>query len=220
MLIALNQTVNGYYMMDYFTQKLIVSSPSAPILCGYPKEMAREEKFNFFTRIMNKTEWTWLNRVNEAAYEVFFKCSSDERKYLCLSYDLELTTIKNKKIILTHKVVPYKLCRNGNLWLGLCYVTLSSRKESGHPTIVNTLSGIQYEFDKNRFYKQDKLALTNDELMILEWLIKGLSDKQICELLNNMSISNFKRRKRMLFQKLDVGTSAGAVHKAHLIGII
>ncbi|MDR2908092.1 MAG: LuxR C-terminal-related transcriptional regulator [Bacteroidales bacterium] len=62
--------------------------------------------------------------------------------------------------------------------------------------------------------------LTDEELMVLEWMIKGLSDKQICEHLNNMPITNFNRKKRTLYDKLQAGTAAEAIYKAHRWGVI
>jgi DNA-binding NarL/FixJ family response regulator len=56
--------------------------------------------------------------------------------------------------------------------------------------------------------------------MVLEWMIKGLSDKQICEHLNNMPITNFNRKKRTLYDKLQAGTAAEAIYKAHRWGVI
>ena len=219
-LAAFNYACGNFYMLDYYRKKIIVDSPTSPILCGFPKSQADKEGFDFFQQTLSDEEWKWLSRVNIKCYQIFFKHSELDRKNLVFSYDLTMTTVKKKKIVLHHKLVPYKLCRNGNLWLGLCHVSLSPHQESGHPTIFNRKTGERYDFIDDKFVKTLNFCLTGEELMILEWMIKGLSDKLICERLDNMPITNFKRRKRILYNKLEASTSAEAIHKAHLMGVI
>ncbi|MDR2908091.1 MAG: hypothetical protein LBU91_08910 [Bacteroidales bacterium] len=126
---------NSYYFLDYYRQEIVVSSLSAPILGGFSKALADQEGFDFFERILSNKEWNWMSRVNVKMYEFFFSCPEADRKHLAFAYDLKITTIKGKQIILSHIIVPYKLCKNGNLWLGLCQVSVSPNHKSGCPTI-------------------------------------------------------------------------------------
>lgn len=207
-----------YYIMDYYHRQIIVDSASSSILCGYPKELADKKGFRFFDKVLSTEEWKWLVRVNEEAYHVFFSMPLNMRKKLVLSYDLELNTIHDRKIILHHKIRPFQLCNNGNLWLGLCYVIESNRKKSGYPTIINGKTGEQYEFIGDRFIRQSTYALTDDEKLILELMIKGYKGEHISTELK-VSDSSLRRMKFLLYQKIGVNTSAEAVHWAHLNGI-
>jgi len=123
-LLPFNQVDNQkYYMVDYFRKKVIVDSSSSPVLCGYPKELLDEEGFDFFKRILPPTEMDWLKNVIQEFYPVFFATPVESRKSLVLSYELTFITVKHEELVLHHKIVPFQLCDNGNLWLSLCSVS-------------------------------------------------------------------------------------------------
>ncbi len=210
---------SNFYFLDYYRKKIIVGSPSAMILCGFEKQVMDDDGFNFFERILSNKEWKWMNRVNAKMYYCFFSYAEEDRKHLAFVYDLAVKSLKGHRAILRHTIVPFKLCKNGNLWLGLCHVSSSPYQESGHPTIFNRRTGERYDYIDSNFVKTHQPIVTDEELMILEWMIKGLSDKEICERLNHMPITNFKRRKRILYGKLNANNAAEAIHQAHLLGI-
>ncbi|MCL2683131.1 MAG: LuxR C-terminal-related transcriptional regulator [Bacteroidales bacterium] len=218
---ALNLACSGeFYMVDYYREKIFVSSPSALILCGHSKESMVQEGFGFYYYILKKNEWAWIMQMNEAAYETVFCFPEHQRINCVVSYDLTIQTINANELILHHKVVPYKLCNNGNVWLALCHVTRSSAKKmQGTAHITNMTTGEQYDFVEDEFVLSKIEVLSNDETQILEWMVKDISPEQICDLLN-ISISNFKRRRQTIYKKLGVNTPAGAIHKAHLMGVI
>jgi len=220
MLSVFNQVgSSNYYLMDYYNQKIILDSPSSLILCGHPKETAEKEGFAFFRKILNEKEFERVNHIDKKIYTFFFNYPESKRNDLIYSYNFKTLTANNREQFLHYKVMPYKLCKNGNVWLSLCHVWASSRKNVEVPTIVNRKTGEQYHFIDGEFTQIASKAVTDEEIVILESLVKDLPDKEIGELLS-ISVANLKRRKRVLFEKLEVNTSAGAVHKAHLLGII
>jgi hypothetical protein len=216
---------SNFYMSDYYRKKIIVDSPSSLILCGHSKIEAERLGFEFFHNILTDDEWNWLDRVNKECYKFFFNYPEEKRKGLLLSYDLSVLTAKGKKLILHHHTVPYKLCQNGNMWLGLCHVWASPEKKSGSPLIIDRKTGEQYNFIDKKFVKSNTHLPTQEEIMILNWMVQELSDEKMSDQLNEQletttTVANFKRKKRELYDKLDVSTSAAAIHKAHLMGII
>jgi len=209
-----------FYMTDYFREKIFVCSPSAMILCGHPKEQMDKEGFGFYYHILKKDEWAWIMRMNVAAFEFAFSLPESQRKECVVSYDLTVQTINGNEIILHHKAVPYKLCNNGNLWLALCHITMSSAKQMrGMAHITNMVTGERYDLIEDKFVLSKAEVLSNEETQILEWMIKDMSPEQICGLMS-ISISNFKRRRQTIYTKLGASTPAAAIHKAHLMGII
>jgi DNA-binding CsgD family transcriptional regulator len=219
LLFMLNQ-LNGanFYIMDYHKQRIIVDSPSSLILCGYPKELVEQEGFDFFKRILNTEECTWIAQANNASYSVFFDTHLKNRKKLLLFYDLIFNTADKREIILHHRVVPYQLCKNGNLWMSLCSTTLSNQKKSRRAFLFNTKTGDRYQFDHSRFVHSDGF-LSEKELKILKWLAKGLTAEKM-SLLLNVSIVTIKRKKKGLYKKLGVSTALEAVHRASVAGYI
>jgi DNA-binding CsgD family transcriptional regulator len=211
---------SNFYLLDYYRKKIIVNSPSALILCGYSKAMADRQGFDFFQHILSDEEWDWLNKVNIECYEFFFNYPEHRRNDILISYDLKLITVKDKELVLHHHVVPYKLCQNGNVWLGLCHVWIAPKKKSDTPTIIDKKTGERYNFINDKFVKSDTLSLTQEELAILKLMVQELLDEEMSEVLGISSVANFKHKKRMLFKKLGAGTSVGAIHKAHFLGLI
>ena len=221
MLSAFNQTGgSNFYLLDYYRKKIIVDSPASLILCGHSKDFANKKGFGFFQYILSEHEWIWLSRMNKEAYKFLFNYPEDKRKNFVVSYDLKLSTKKGKELLLHHRVTPYKLCGNGNIWLGLCHAWASSENKSGQPYIINQKTGERYDFIKNKFVKSNTISLTEEELMILRLLVQELSEEDVKEQLKISSVANLKYKKRELFQKLGAKTSASAIHKAHLLGII
>ena len=207
------------YVRDSCKQKIIVDSSSALILCGHPKHLAEREGFNFYQRILHEDDWKWLVDMNVAGYEVFFNYSESQRLSLVSSYDLSVKTANNGSLILHHCSSPYRLCENGNLWLSLSCVSPSTQENSGNATITNTATGETYNFIDGKFVLSAIPSLTREEVLILELQASELSVQQISERLQ-ISESSLWRKREVLCRKLGVISSVGAVHKAHLLGIL
>jgi len=205
--------------VGFYKKKIISDTSSSPVLCGHPKELADKEGFDFYQRILKEDEWHWLMRMNVEAFNVFFHTSVTSRKDLVLSYEITFQTVNNHKFILHHKIVPYQLCDNGNLWLGLCFVSKSIRNKAGGVNMVDTLTGVRHDFTNETFVKVEKLRLTQEEVSILEWIARGISAADMCRVLK-ISLPTFKRKKRVMYKKIGVSTSAEAVYWANLKGII
>ncbi len=222
MLRAFNQACGGnFYMVDYFHEKIIVDSSEALILCGYSKDKIEKEGFGFYDRILKRDEFDWIIQMNEAGYKLLFHYPKSKRKNLVIYYDLTVQDIDNNEYVLHHKVIPYQLCKNGNMWLGLCYATVSpSVKMKNKACFVNTETGERYKLVNNEFELYDNPLLSSQEMQILKLLVTGLPDKEICCRCNEMPISTFKMKKRQLLQKLEAYNPTNAIHQAHLLGII
>jgi len=210
---------NHYIVMDYFRQKIITGTPSCATLTGYSREVIQKDGFSFYRRILEKSEMDWLIKLITARHELFFSYPEYRRKDLSLSFDLTTKNANQTELVLRHKLVPYQLCKNGNLWLELCFVTETAFEHTPKAIAVDSQTGRQYDFINGAFKLSDIKILSQEELNILRWMTKDLSAKQICEHLG-IADSSLKRKKRKIYETLGVSTSAGAVYKAHLIGII
>jgi DNA-binding CsgD family transcriptional regulator len=221
MLASINKIsdTTSYYIRDSYRQKIIVDSPKSAILCGHPIDSAENLGFAFYNRIFDKKEWAWLAKMFEETYKVFYSYPLSQRKNLISSYDFTVRTASNGELILRHKGVPFLLCDNGNLWLSLCSVTMSAEKRSGNATITNIETGEQYVFGKGRYVLSDQFAVTQEELLILELLCNDLTTEQITSQINT-SVTTFRRKKELLFNKLNVKSAHGAIYKAGLMGLI
>ena len=219
---AFNQASSGsFYMADYYHNQFIIDPSHALILCGYSKALADEKGFAFFGKILKKDEFRWILQMNSATYKFLFNLPINQRTKAMVSYDLTFIMSDGNEVVLHHKVIPYQLCKNGNVWLGLCHISLpSSKLKTEQATIFNSETGERYSFVDGQFVLLESEPITQEDRQILNCLTKGLTDKQICTLLNNIPLGTLKSKKIRLFSKLDVDKSTSAVHKAHLLGII
>jgi len=214
----INDTTS-YYIRDSYEKKIIVDSPTSTILCGYAKEIAEEEGFAFYKRISAETDWSKFEKMFLETYKIFYKHPPAKRKHLVSSYDLAVQTASKGKLILRHKSIPFKLCDNGNLWLSLGSVSVSTEKRPGNATVTNTETGEVYVYVNDEYVLSDLPAITQEELQILELMCNDLPNEQIMLQLN-FSERSFWRKRQRLFNKLNVQSGTGAIHKAHLMGII
>ena len=210
---------SDFLIVDYHKQKIISGSSSIPVLCGFSKEYMEKAWLDIYPHVLSTEELEWFTLMNMDAQKVFYSYPESKRKSLVFIYDLEIRAANQKSFILHHRLVPYQLCKNGNLWLGLCFVTVSFRKISNGASIVNFETGEKYNFVDHVFQLSEAEALTQDDLKILEWMSNDMSTIQISSMLQ-ISESSLMRKKRKLYDKLGVNTSAGAIHKAHIMGLI
>jgi DNA-binding CsgD family transcriptional regulator len=221
-LSCFNRACKGnFYMLDYHEQKLILAPFSASTICGHSKDMMKKGGFDFYKQLFKKDEQKWMAQVNKEAYNIFFSYPESERQRLEFNYDLIAETINKQEVVLHLRIVPYKLCENGNMWLGLCFLSVSphSPSSSRKANIYDFVTGETYNFVDGRFVLSDIRTLTPDEITILDGLAKDIPAKQICDLLK-ISESAMIRKKRNIFNKLGVNTSVAAVHKATKMGVI
>ncbi len=221
MLKAANRISGGnFYILDYYNQRIIVDSPSAWILCGYSMDLLEQEGFGFFNRILKEQEIIRNTKINNAAYRLFYNTPIEKRDDLVLDYDLIVQTSNKQEFVLHNKLASYKTCRNGNMWLGLCRVSPSSNKRDRcMVNATNTKTGEVFDYVDSLFVPSSKKNLTAIELNILTFMIKDSTEKQMCDFLKIPS-TTFKRKKRSLYDKLQADSPAGAIHNAHLLGVI
>jgi DNA-binding CsgD family transcriptional regulator len=212
---------SNFYMVDYHAQTLIVGKTMPSLThSGYSREMIEIEGLDFYTRLLLDEEKKWLAEMNKEAFEIFHSYPESERFNLEFYYDLIAQTSNLQKIVLHHKLVPFKLDKNGNMWLGLVHVTISSFTSTfSKARIVNIQTGEQFDYIDGKFIQSTITALDRDELAILAHTAKDIPNKQIADLLK-ISESNLKRKRLSLFDKLGVKTPAAAVYKATMLKII
>lgn len=216
----LNPIGGGHlYFVDYYQKRLIVgSSPDDLALCGYPKELIEQEGIDFYKRILAIEEIKWLIQMNKEALKLYYKYPENERRTMTLYFSLAAKNIEGEKIFLHHKLFPYRLDKNGNIWLSLCFVSMSLFKDTNSASIVNVVGNEKYKYLNSVFQLSEFEDITKEEIKILSWMVNDFTSEEMCSLLK-ISDSSFKRKRQRMFKKFNVQTAAAAVHKAHLLGI-
>ena len=216
-----NRACEGnFYMADYFNQKMFVGDSSHSTFSGYSRALVEKEGFDFYLRILKQEEFDWMVKMNNEASRVLYDHPESQRKNLKFSYDLIITNVSGREMVLRYKLIPFQFDKNGNLWLGLIFCTQQRSLSLGPKAIIDNFeTGERYEFINDEFVLSKIKHLTADEIAILKWIANGMSGKNMCELLK-ISERSLRRKEQSAFAKLDVNTPSAAVYKAATLGII
>ncbi|MDR1951701.1 MAG: helix-turn-helix transcriptional regulator [Bacteroidales bacterium] len=209
------------YMIDYRTKRIIFGNVSNPTICGYSREVFKQEGFNIYKKILSEDEMLWLTKMNEDACRIFYSYSNfEDRMGVEFSYDLTAIAKNGKQVSLYQRIVPYRLCENGNIWLALC--AASTKPFTPNETkarIDNYVTGDSYNYVKEKFVFVEQKHLTEDEVLIIKCLAEGIRMKDIG---NELGIKQrtVEQKARSAFDKLEVATQGAAVCRAKDRGLI
>lgn len=220
-LCLFNQMDGGNnFFFDYYHEKFVVDLPNSLVLCGYPKDAVQKEDFGFLDLILKEKEQQWLGLLWKKFADFFYSLSENECNNYIFLYEINAVKANGDEFILHHKVIPFQRCENGNLWLALGRASSSiSQTTENNACIVNPVTQTRYDFIKDEFVPSNISVPTQKELEVLHLLAKDMLETDICKTLN-LKKGMYHYIRGSLFKKLEVKTPAGAVHRAHQLGII
>ena len=122
----------SYYIVDYYKKSFYYVSPDPLFLSGYTQEEVLKLGFDFYPLCVPNEDLEILFNLNEAGFDFFYQLPKNRREKATISYDFRLQHRTNKSLIMiNHKLAPLLLTDDGNIWMSICLVALSSRKTSG-----------------------------------------------------------------------------------------
>lgn len=220
-LYPLNKISGGsYFFVDYYHQELIIDSPKSRILFGYPKELALKEGLLFFKNILTKEEMKWQKKLLKLIANVFFSLEEAHRLDFVILQDTKVKTSSGEEQSFHFKIIPFQLCENGNLWIALgCISSAISQEAERNVCLLNWILQARFDLVNQSFVEKKIVPLTQDEIKMLEMFVKNMLEEDICEAIG-LKKGKYHYVKNKLFEKLEVDTPAGAVQRAHHLGLI
>jgi len=214
-------THSNVFMADYYKQRLLVGPSSVPSITGYSWDFIRKEGFKFYQIILSEKEQDMLQKIDTEIFKLFNKYSDFEDKMsLEISYDVMVKHKNDREFMMCHRLIPYQLCDNGNLWLAMCIVSTNSIvQKTTRACVENHRTKERFDFVNKKFVPSDYKCLSIDEMAILGYLAEGVVMKQISEKMGT-SLRIVERKKRDALNKLGAPTQAAAVYKAKTMGLI
>ncbi len=220
---AISKVCNlSYYIVDYYRKSFYYVSPNPLFLSGYTQEEVLKLGFDFYPLCVPNEDLEILFKLNEAGFDFFYKLPVNRREKATISYDFRLQHKANKSLIMiNHKLAPLLLTDDGNIWMSICLVTLSSRKTSGdvHIIMQDDLSRYDLNDSKDSFENTQQKNLTKKEIEVLKCIAVGKKIKDIAKKLD-ISVSTVKNHKTNIFKKIGANTAAEAVFFAGKQNII
>jgi len=202
------------FVADFHSQEFLYISGNMQYLCGISgKNFDVTERWRYFDFVLEEEE-EMLKETLDKARELFYSFPAEERADWTLSYYFHLKRFPGKRII-QHRVTPLKLTPDGRLWLAMCVISMSSRRESGHVTMrrYGHQDYFFYSFKNHVWYYREGISLTDTERDLLMLSSQGYTVKEIAMQFNK-SEDTIKSYKRALFSKLGVRNITEAVFNA------
>lgn len=210
---ALSRNTNhSLYIIDYNRKNFLYVSPNPLFLCGHSPEEVQRKGYAFYFEVVPSDEINRLMEINEAGYLFYYNQPVEKRLDLSIEYDFHIHTSDNHRHLIHHKLTPVLLSEKGDIWLALCTVSLSPKKNIGEVVITNhtCTDRYVYSFEGRRWRKQPELILSDREKEILQLSVKGLSNTEIGETLF-IDANTVKFHKKKLFEKLHAENITEAV---------
>ena len=210
----------SFFVVDFYKRKITTGALDTPLFTGCHASLLESYGLDFYKLILSKDEVKWWEQFSTAMQDVFHSFPKSERQNLTFSYELVATDVGKRNVILQHTLIPYKLDKNGNMWLGLCRVKTAKRLSVlGKAFVVNSETGEQLDYDEGHFLPSAITLLTKLEIEILSHMASGLQRKEVADAMK-ISENTVKKKLQSILKKLNVGTSVAAVYKATQMKII
>ena len=212
-------TYQSIYIIDYFKKGFLYVSDNPLFLCGHTAEEVRQKGYGFYMEHVPQEELPMLLELNRAGFSLAEPMSDEEKRNSVISYDFHLTNHGHPQLI-HHKLTPLQLFE-GRIWLAVCTVSLSSRKEAGH-IVLRTLGKPhywEYVLDRHCWEERQPVELKPVEKQILTLAAQGYSIKDIADHIIR-STDTVKFYRRQIFDKLGAETITEAVTFAANYGLL
>lgn len=206
-------TYKSIYIIDYNKMNFMYVSDNPLFLCGESVEDVKREGYNFYYQHVPDEDIEFLTQINKAGFDFFRNISVSERTQYTISYNFYIINKKcGDKILINHQITPLKLDSVGNIWLGLCMVSLASTQERNiaYITAVNSNKVWQFSLKTGRWKQAENIELTEHEKAVIRLANQGLSVGEIAAAINR-SEDSVKSYRKNLFQKLGVGNISEAI---------
>lgn len=153
-----------------------------------------------------------LLKINAVGFQFFNRQPKEERHLFSISYDFHIVNNNKESVLINHKLTPLAMDKNGHMWLGVCYVSISNNDSVGNIQVRKSGDSCYwcYEPEIDRWIKKVGLKLTDREKEVLMLSARGLTVEQIADRVHR-SKDTIKSRRRALFEKLGVSSISEAI---------
>ena len=210
-------TYKSIYVIDYNKKGFDYVSDNPLFLCGNTAAEVKEMGYNFYFKHVIEADLELLLKINTIGFDFYETVPLEEILDYTISYDFHLKDLNKKTFLINQKLTPLYLTEEGKLWKAMCVISLSSEQKSGNVKVYkkDTEKVIEYDLEKNYWKEVDKINLSEREIEILHYSIKGYTVKEISEHIF-VSPETVKFHRKKLFVKLNVNNISEAI--AYVIG--
>jgi DNA-binding CsgD family transcriptional regulator len=209
-------TYKSIYVIDYYKQNFLYVSDNPLFLCGLTAEEVKKLGYSFYISQVTPEDLPLLLGINTAGFLFYKDVPVEERTEYTLSYDFYvIDKISGKKTLIHHQITPFRLTENGQLWLALCAVSISSSSKSGNIVIKRKNSSDYWHFNRTsrKWEKMSHPKLKSVEIEVLRFSAMGYTMSEIADEVHR-SLDTVKMYRKDIFEKLEVDNIATAISYA------
>ena len=203
------------YLVDYHKREFLYVSPNPLFLCGYSREEVKSFGYDFYFKVVPPEDLKMLMEINEKGFGYFYQQPAEKRSNLFFSYEFRLKHLNNQTYMVNHKITPFALAPDGDMWLSLCVVSLSTKEAPGHFYMqeFDSLNRLEYSFKTKRWKTTQAITLTEREKEVLQLSAQGYTAQDIADRIF-VDVSTVKFHKTNIFNKLGVNNMMEAIYFA------
>lgn len=212
----------SYYVIDYYRKNFFYVSSNPLFLSGYSQQEVLKLGYDFYDECVPSEDLLLLLEVNEAGFKFFYELPVERREHATISYDFRLKHKSNNSLVMiNHKLAPLLLTEDGNIWMTICLVTLSSRKSTGNVRIIMQDNQTHHNFSREEklFKSTEVKRLSKKESEVLKYIATGYCMDKIASIMD-ISVSTIKNHKTSILKKMEVENITEAVFNASKQGIL
>ena len=213
-------TYQSVYIIDFYKRNFLYVSDSPTLLCGQTADTMLRMGYDFFHTYVPEEEQPMLDNMNHSAYKMFYDVPVEHRRQCMLSFDFHLC-YDNRQVLVNHKSTPIALTPDGDIWLVLAIVSISSHKEAGHIEFLqfHSCERFEYSMETDCWTKGETIELRPEEKQVLTLSAQGYTMKEIAEQMLR-SFDTVKFYRRQIFKKFNVQSITEALTFAINYGLI
>ncbi len=201
------------YLKDYCKKGFAYVSDNPLFLCGYTAQEVLEMGYSFYEKVVPPEDFEMILEINQKGLELFYQQPIETRLDMAISYDFRITRKNNLTTMINHKLTPIQFSENGDIWLALCMVNLSSQKTPGnvYMSMNGLLQRYLYSFKSKKWKDAEIITLSQREKEILQLSIQGCPNDEIAGRLF-IDVNTVKFHKKNIFQKFKVKNITEAIN--------
>lgn len=204
-------TYKCVYIIDYYQQDFLYISPNMALLLGKSCEEIMDFGYRIYTDLVPEEDLKILLEINQKGFLKLNEFTSNDKVKYSISYDFRFMNGRKRRMV-NHRITPILLDSNGNVWLALCTIALSSSKVAGNIILQKDGESAywSYNLKSHRWDFCKGIVLSDTEKDVLVMSAQGIKMEEIASTLCK-SVDTIKACKRVLFNKFHVGNISEAI---------
>lgn len=205
---------------DVFQKKYVFIRSRFKDILGYDEQMASEEGFSYFFKLMHPEDLPMVIDTTTRALEFMNECPVAEKQDYKTVFEHRLRDSSGKYIRFLQQEATLELDLKGNLWLILIILDVCPNQQETkvfQRSMMNIRSGKTKMFSVDE--QENKSDLSIREVEILGLLGKGFISKEIADRLF-ISVNTVNNHRQNIIRKMGLTNTSEAIAYAQKIGIV